>query len=182
MHDTSRTLNSQIFNGQKMKIPTCTNIPPKMLSLSFEPAAHSFGKGIRILRSLVEPSDPVVVTLDISGYCRPGEVEPFQLTKRYIWSEIYHMDNLGELVTRMDTEGRVKRYRDAVESYNAKQDSKYMRATVQFDMHINVAGIQLQYTNSKQAKTDSSNKATIPSKSEHVIRETIKTLQGLVKN
>ncbi len=156
-----------------------------MLSLSFEPAAHSFafGKGIRILRSLVEPSNPVVVTLDISGYCRPGEVEPFQLTKRYVWSEIYHMDNLGELVTRMDTEGRVKRYRDAVESYNAKQDSKYMCATVQFDMNINVAGIQLQYTNSKQAKTmNSSNKATIPSESERVIRETIKTLQGLVKN
>lgn len=156
-----------------------------MLSLSFEPAAHSFafGKGIRILRSLVEPSDPVVVTLDISGYCRPGEVEPFQLTKRYIWSEIYHMDDLRDLVALIDTERRVKRYREAVESYNAKQDSKYMCATVQFDMNINVAGIQLQYTNSKQAKTiDSSYKAKAPSESERVIQETIVALQGLVKN
>jgi hypothetical protein len=118
-----------------------------MFSLSFQPSSQSFGKGMRILHTFTERSNPVQITLNVSGYCRPGEVEPFQITKHYIWQELKDLEDLEGLVQYMDTEGQVGNYKKAVETYNSKQESRYMCATVQYKVDINVAGIVLQYTN-----------------------------------
>jgi hypothetical protein len=153
-----------------------------MLSLSFQPSSQYFGKGMRVLRTFTERSNPVQITLDISGYCRPGEVEPFQITKNYIWQELKDLEDLEELVQYMDAEGQVGNYKKAVEIYNSKQESRYMRATVQYKVDMNVAGIVLQYTNyiPKHLTQDGSYKATLPSEAQKVVKETIESLQGLL--
>jgi len=154
-----------------------------MFSLSFQPSSQSFGKGMNILRTFTDPSDPVLIILDVSGYCRPGEVEPFQITKHYIWQEIKDLEYLEELVQYMDAEGQVGNYKKAVETYNSKQESRYMCATVQYKVDINVAGIVLQYTNyiPQSLVQDGSNKATLPSEAQKVVKGTIESLQGLLK-
>lgn len=83
----------------------------------------------------------------------------------------------------LDTKKAIAKYRETVETYNSRQVSPYMCASVHLTLKLqHVSGYRLKWTNVSKSETlDAGNKAKVPSESQQIVKNAIKSLKTLLE-